>query len=195
MIIGILALQGDFEAHRRMSEKLGVKAIKVRESQDFERIDGLIIPGGESTTINRLLNRYKLTKSVKKFHKTGKPIFGTCAGMILLAKEIDNHKDQFSFGFMDITVQRNAYGRQIDSFEEDLVIPKLGKKPFRTVFIRAPKILKTGKNVESLAKHNGDHILVREKNILAGSFHPELTEDTRVYEYFLEMVKSRKVKP
>ncbi|MCK4335891.1 MAG: pyridoxal 5'-phosphate synthase glutaminase subunit PdxT [Candidatus Aenigmarchaeota archaeon] len=192
MILGILGLQGDFYAHKKMGEKLGIETIIVRSPEDFEKIDGLIIPGGESTTITKLLSRYNLIKSLKKFHKEGKPIFGTCAGMILLAKKIDNHPDQFSFGFIDISVKRNAYGRQIESFEEDVSIPIIGKNPFRTVFIRAPKISRMGKSVESLAKHNSDHILAREGNILVGSFHPELTEDTRIYEYFLEMVKRTK---
>ena len=192
MILGILGLQGDFYAHRKMAEKLGIETIIVRNTEDFEKIDGLVIPGGETTTITKLLFRYNLTKSLKKFHKEGKPIFGTCAGMVLLAKKIDNHPDQFSFGFMDISVKRNAYGRQIDSFEEDIPISVLGKKPFRTVFIRAPKISRMGKSVESLAKHNSDHILAREGNILVGSFHPELTEDVRIYDYFMEMVKRSK---
>jgi 5'-phosphate synthase pdxT subunit len=192
MILGILGLQGDFYAHQRMAEKLGIETIIVRGPEDFEKIDGLVIPGGESTTITRLLSRYNLIKPLRKFHKEGKPIFGTCTGMILLAKKIDNHPKQSSFNFIDIYVKRNAYGRQVDSFEEDVEIPTLGKKPFRGVFIRAPKISKIGKNVESLAKHNSDHILVREGNVLVGSFHPELTEDTRVYGYFLEMVKRAK---
>ena len=112
--------------------------------------------------------------------------------MILIAKKVETHPKQFTLGFIDINVERNAYGRQIDSFEEDVLIPSIGKKPFRTVFIRAPKILKKGKNVQSLAKHNSDHVLVREGNVLAGSFHPELTGDTRVYEYFLGMVRKQK---
>lgn len=189
MILGVLALQGDFEAHRRMIENIGAEAIKVREPSDFESIDGLVIPGGESTTILRLISRYKLARHIREFHSKGKPILGTCAGMILLSKGVENHPDQFTFGFIDISVERNAYGRQIDSFEEDLEIPTLGKKPFRGVFIRAPRISRMGKGVESLAKHNSDCILVREGNVLAGSFHPELTEDKRFYEYFLEMAK------
>ncbi len=192
MILGILGIQGDFYAHKSMAERLGIETVIVRNSEDFEKIDGLIIPGGESTTIMRLLSKYKLIRPLKKLHEKGKPIFGTCAGMIMLAKKIDNHSEQFSLGFIDISVKRNAYGRQIDSFEEDISIPVLGKKPFRGVFIRAPKISRIGKNVESLAKHNSDHILVKENNVLVGSFHPELTKDTRIYEYFLEMVKKAK---
>ena len=189
MILGILGLQGDFDLHRKMIEKLGVKSLIVRDAEDFERIDGLVIPGGESTTINRLLSKYNMIRPLKKFHREGKPIFGTCAGMIVLAKKINNHSDQFSLGLMDITVERNAYGRQIESFEEDLSIPLIGKRPFRTVFIRAPKISKIGQNVESLAKCRSDHILAREGNVLVSSFHPELTDDVRIHKYFLEMVK------
>ncbi|UCC91988.1 MAG: pyridoxal 5'-phosphate synthase glutaminase subunit PdxT [Candidatus Aenigmatarchaeota archaeon] len=192
MILGILGVQGDFYAHKKMAEKLGIETLIVRHPEDFGNIDGLIIPGGESTTITKLLFKHKLVEPLREFHREGKPIFGTCTGMILLAKKIDNHSDQFSLGFMDISVKRNAYGRQIDSFEDDIEIPLLGKKPFRTVFIRAPKISRIGKNVESLAKHGPDHILVKEGNVLAGSFHPELTEDTRIHEYFVKMVKRTK---
>ncbi|MCK5021200.1 MAG: pyridoxal 5'-phosphate synthase glutaminase subunit PdxT [Candidatus Peribacteraceae bacterium] len=189
MIIGILGLQGDFSAHKKILEKLGTETLIVRTAEDLEKCDGLIIPGGESTTMNRLLDRYKLKPAVRKFHKKGKPIFGTCAGMILISKKIESHPKQFSFNFIDIEVNRNAYGRQIDSFEEDIDIPFLGKKPYRLVFIRAPKISKLGKGVESLVKHNGDHIIVRQDNVLAGSFHPEMTADTRMHEYFLKMTK------
>ncbi len=192
MILGILGVQGDFHAHRKMAEKLGMETLIVRDPEDFKRIDGLIIPGGESTTITKLLSKHKLVEPLREFHREGRPIFGTCTGMILLAKKIDNHSDQFSLGFMDISVKRNAYGRQIDSFEDDVQIPKLGKKPFRAVFIRAPKISRMGKKVESLAKHGQDDILVKEGNVLAGSFHPELTEDTRIHDYFVKMVERTK---
>ena len=189
MIIGVLGLQGDFDAHKRMIEKLGVKTLVVRRPEDFKKIGGLIIPGGESTTITKLLFRYGLVGSVMEFHEKGKPIFGTCAGMIVLAKKIENHPKQFSFRFIDISVERNAYGRQIDSFEEDLSIAAIGKKPFRAVFIRAPKISKIGKNVKSLAKHGSEHVLARQGNVLICSFHPELTGDARIHRYFLEMTR------
>jgi 5'-phosphate synthase pdxT subunit len=189
MKIGILGLQGDFSAHKKMLEKLGSQAVLVRNDEDFRNIDGLIIPGGESTTMNRLLDRYNLKSAIRNFHKKGKPIFGTCAGMILLSKKISSHPDQFSFGFIDISVDRNAYGRQIDSFETDIKTDFLGKSPYRAVFIRAPKITKTWNGVESLVKHNGDHVLVKQNNILAGSFHPEMTNDTRIHKYFLNMVR------
>jgi 5'-phosphate synthase pdxT subunit len=191
LIIGVLGLQGDFEAHRKIIEKLGVKSIVVKNPSDLKAIDGLIIPGGESTTITKLLFRHDLVKPIIEFHASGKPIFGTCAGMILLSKNIESHPKQFRFGFIDISVARNAYGRQIDSFEEDITIPKLGKKPFRAVFIRAPKIAKLGKGVESLAKHGREHVLARQGNILVGSFHPELTEDTRIHRYFIEMTRKQ----
>ncbi len=195
MIIGILGLQGDFHAHQKMIERLGAKTLVVRTADDLKAVDGLIIPGGESTTITRLLFRYKLTGAIRKFHKTGKPIFGTCAGMIVLSKKIASHPGQFRFGFIDIAVARNAYGRQIDSFEDEISIPALGEKPFRAVFIRAPKIAEIGKKVESLAKHGGDHVLARQGSVLVCSFHPELTNDARVHEYFLEMIKKASQKP
>jgi len=187
MIIGVLGLQGDFDAHRKMVEKIGAECRIVRHPEDLKAIDGLIIPGGESTTITRLLLRSKLATALRRFHRSGKPIFGTCAGMILLAKRIVNHPDQFRFGFIDIAIERNAYGRQIDSFEEDVRIPSLGSQPFHAVFIRAPKISQIGRNVETLAKNGAGHVLVRQGNVLVCSFHPELTDDTRIHEYFLGM--------
>ncbi len=189
MIIGVLGLQGDFDAHKKAIEKLGAKCRVVRHPEDFERLDGLIIPGGESTTITKLIFRHKLVEPISKFYMSGKPIFGTCAGMIILASKIENHPKQFRFGFIDIAVARNAYGRQIDSFEEDVAIPKLGKKPFKAVFIRAPMIAKMGKNVQSLAKHRKEHVLARQGKILVCSFHPELTDDTRIHKYFLGMAR------
>lgn len=187
MRIGVLALQGDFSAHDRMLRDFGAETVRVRSPEDFSGIDGLVVPGGESTTMNRLLDRYGLKPAIKRLHKGGKPVFGTCAGMILLSRRIENHPRQFSFGFIDVSVDRNAYGRQKDSFETDITMPFLGEKPYRAVFIRAPKITGIGKEVESLAKHGGAHIIVRQKNVLACSFHPEMTEDTRIHEYFLEM--------
>lgn len=194
MIIGILGLQGDFYAHKRMVERLGVKTIVVKNSEDLEKIDGLIIPGGESTTMTRLLFRHKLIGPMRKFHRKGKPIFGTCAGMILLAKKIVSDPEQFRFGLIDIVVKRNAYGRQIDSFEDDIQIPSLGDKPFHAVFIRAPKIAEIGKKVELLAKHGTEHVLAKQGSVLVCSFHPELANDTRIHEYFLNMV-GKSLKP
>jgi 5'-phosphate synthase pdxT subunit len=190
MIIGVLGLQGDFDAHRRMIEKLGVKVMVVRTPEDVEKADGLIIPGGESTTITRLLFRYNLTGAIRRFYKKDKPIFGTCAGMIILAKKIMSHPKQFKFGFINIAVNRNAYGRQIDSFEEDINIPAIGSQPFHGVFIRAPRIAGIAKGVQPLAVHGCEPVMARQKNILVCSFHPELTNDTRVHEYFLKMAKS-----
>jgi 5'-phosphate synthase pdxT subunit len=195
MIIGVLGLQGDFDAHKKAIEKLGAKCRVVRHPEDFEKLDGLIIPGGESTTITKLLFRHQLIEPISKFYLQGKPIFGTCAGMIVLASKIENHPKQFRFGFIDISVSRNAYGRQIDSFEEDVRIPVLGRKPFKAVFIRAPMIAKLGKNVQSLAKYRKKHVLARQGKILVCSFHPELTEDARIHSYFLSMVKAAKNKP
>ncbi len=194
MFLGVLGLQGDFDAHKRMIEELGTKCVIVRRPEDFAKIDGLIIPGGESTTITRLLFRHDLVDAIATFHLRGRPIFGTCAGMILLAKKIENHPKQFRFGFINISVARNAYGRQIDSFEDDIAIPSLGRKPFRAIFIRAPMISRLGKNVVSLAKHKKEHVLAREGNVLVCSFHPELTADSRIHRYFLQMVKAAQKK-
>jgi 5'-phosphate synthase pdxT subunit len=195
MIIGVLGLQGDFHAHQRMLERLGAKAMVVRNAGDLLKIDGLIIPGGESTAMTRLLLRHKLVGPIRKFYGQGKPIFGTCAGMILLAKKIVNHPEQFRFGFIDIAIERNAYGRQIDSFEEDIAVPSLGERPFHAVFIRAPKISEIGEKVEPIASHGSEHVLARQGNVLVCSFHPELTNDARIHEYFLEMTRKTAQKP
>jgi 5'-phosphate synthase pdxT subunit len=194
MLIGVLGLQGDFDAHRKVMEKLGAKTIVVRRPEDLAKSDGLIIPGGESTAITKLLFRHGLVDAIASFHLKGGPIFGTCAGMIVLAKNIESHPKQFRFGFIDISVNRNAYGRQIDSFEEDIAIPPLGRKPFRAVFIRAPMITKLGRNVISLAQHKKEHVFAREGSVLVCSFHPELTGDARIHRYFLKMAKAIKNK-
>jgi 5'-phosphate synthase pdxT subunit len=190
--IGVLALQGAFTEHIKMLENLGVKAFEVRLPKDIEGIDGLIIPGGESTTIGKLAVRYKLVDPIKALAKAGKPIWGTCAGMILLAKEIG--RKQPLIGIMDIVVRRNAFGRQIDSFEVDIPISSLekiskGKKPFRAIFIRAPLIEKVGPEVEVLARlEDGTIVAARQNNLLVTAFHPELTDDARFHRYFLDMV-------
>jgi 5'-phosphate synthase pdxT subunit len=191
--IGVLALQGAFTEHIKMLENLGVKAFEVRLPKDIEGIDGLIIPGGESTTIGKLAVRYKLVDPIKALAKAGKPIWGTCAGMILLAKEIG--RKQPLIGIMDIVVRRNAFGRQIDSFEVDIPIPSLekvskgSKKPFRAIFIRAPLIEKVGPEVEVLARlEDGTIVAARQNNLLVTAFHPELTDDARFHRYFLDMV-------
>ncbi len=184
--VGVLALQGDFEKHIQMLDRLGVPAIQVREKSQLDEIDGLIIPGGESTTIGKLLVRYGMMEPLKTFAKDGKPLFGTCAGAILLAKEIEG-STQDRIGVLDIAVKRNAYGRQIESFEADIFIPKIGELPVRGVFIRAPIITHVEDGVELLARFGDNPVLVKQGKILAATFHPELTNDTRIHAFFLSL--------
>jgi len=185
--VGVLALQGDFLEHVAVLRKQGVEALEVRNLKELEQVDALIIPGGESTTIARLLDVYKLREPVQKLAQQGKPIWGTCAGMILLAKEITEDRPQ-PLGLMDITVTRNAFGRQVDSFEADLPVDGLGSEPFRAVFIRAPVVRRVGKSVKVLAQlPDGRPVAVRQGNLLATAFHPELTSDPRFHHYFLSM--------
>ncbi len=184
--VGVLALQGDFEKHIQMLDRLGVPAVEVREKSQLDEIDGLIIPGGESTTIGKLLVRYGMLEPLQTFARGGKPIYGTCAGAILLAKEIEgSHQDRI--GVLDITVRRNAYGRQIESFEADIFIPRIGELPVRGVFIRAPVIKHVADGVEVLSRFGDDPVLVKQGNLLASTFHPELTNDTRIHAFFLSL--------
>ena len=191
--IGVLALQGDFDAHRRALNILGVKNTDIRKSEQLEDIDGLIIPGGESTTLIKLLHAFDMVDPIREFYKNGNGIFGTCAGSILLAKEIEN-SDQFRFGFIDITVVRNGYGRQVDSFEDDLNVNEFGKEPVHAVFIRAPRITRCGAGVTTLAAAGGSSLIAKEKNILVTTFHPELTDDTRIHRYFVDTCVKESVK-
>jgi 5'-phosphate synthase pdxT subunit len=189
MKIGVLALQGDFDAHRRRLEELGAEVVLVRKPEQLDDIDGLVIPGGESTTFLKLLGEQGLRK-LKDFVRT-KPAFGTCAGAIMLAKEVENPR-QTGLGVLDMTIRRNAYGRQIDSFiESSPVAPELdqGQGPLEMVFIRAPRIEKVGPGVEVLARHGADPVLVREGRTLAATFHPEISDDPRVHAYFLDLVR------
>lgn len=190
--MGVLALQGDFREHLRALSRLGVEGVKVREPEELERVDGLILPGGESTTISILLRRSGLDRALIRRAREGLPIYGTCAGLIVLARKILDDGDgrlAEPLGLLDITVRRNAYGRQVDSFEEELEIKEIGR--FNAVFIRAPIIEELGPEVEVLA-YQGEHpAMVREQNVLASSFHPELTDDLRVHRYFLEMIEGR----
>jgi 5'-phosphate synthase pdxT subunit len=191
MKIGVLALQGDFDAHRRRLEELGADVVLVRKAEQLGEVDGLVIPGGESTTFLKLLDEDFLQKLKDFVH--AKPTFGTCAGCIMLAKEVE--PKQAGLGAMDITVRRNAYGRQIDSFIEPTpVAPELegGNGPLEMVFIRAPKIEKLGAGVEVLARHGNDPVLVRQGRTMAATFHPELSEDSRVHAYFLRLVRNGK---
>jgi pyridoxal 5'-phosphate synthase pdxT subunit len=175
--IGVLALQGNFREHVAMLRRLGAEVIEVRLPEQLDGLDGLVVPGGESTTFMRLMRLYGLDEALRSF---AAPVFGTCAGMIVLDR---NHLD-----LVDLEVARNAYGRQTSSFEADLALAG-EEEPLRGVFIRAPRVLDAGPEVEVLAAHDGDPVLARQGRFLVASFHPELTDDTRVHERFLELVK------
>ncbi|GIV16370.1 MAG: pyridoxal 5'-phosphate synthase subunit PdxT [Armatimonadota bacterium] len=187
LTIGVLALQGDFEAHLRMLQRCGVQAQEVRTVQQLQEVDGLIIPGGESTTIIKLMQRYGLDEILRQRAQQGMPVYGTCAGLIVMARDIEGYPQQPRLGLLDVAVARNAFGRQVDSFEIDLPVPKLGEPPLRAVFIRAPYITRAGENVEVLASLDGKIVLVQQGNLLGGAFHPELTDDLRLHEYFVQM--------
>ena len=188
--IGVLAMQGAFVEHISALRQLGAEAVPVRRVDELEGICGLVIPGGESTTICKLMREYSLIEEVGKLIAKGLPVLGTCAGMILLAKEILG-PNEHSLKAMNIKVRRNAFGRQVDSFEADLDIPALGQPPFRAVFIRAPWIEGVGEGVEILASlPDGTPVAAREGNLVATAFHPELTPDLRLHEYFLSLVDS-----
>jgi 5'-phosphate synthase pdxT subunit len=187
MKIGILALQGAVREHRDLLHRLGVATVDVQSTQDLYEISGLILPGGESTTVGKLLVRYELLKPIAEAGRTGLPIFGTCTGLILLSRHISN-SSQYRLGLMDTYVERNAFGRQLASFEADMPIPVLGSKPYHTIFIRAPYIKQAEKSVTALLTHEGKILFAQQGNLLAAAFHPELTSDTRVHEYFLRMV-------
>jgi 5'-phosphate synthase pdxT subunit len=186
MKIGVLAIQGDYEAHKVRLEELGAKVILVKKPAQLDKIDGIVIPGGESSTFLNFLAEQGFLEKLRDFVST-KPTFGTCAGAILLARQVEN-PTQLSLDAMDIRVRRNAYGRQIDSSIRE-ARTKLGDKPLEMVFIRAPRIMSTGKGVEVLAKADGDPVLVRQGKIMAATFHPELSDDTRVHQEFIDMVK------
>ena len=189
MKIGVLALQGDVREHKRVLSKLGAEPVEVKLPQDLDEIDALIIPGGESTTIGMLMRKYKLDAEIMQKNKEGMPIYGTCAGAILLAKEIIGSK-QLKLGLVDISVKRNNYGRQIDSFEADLSIKDIGD--FKGVFIRAPIIKSSYNGAEILAEYKNNPVMMRQDNILITTFHPELTNDTRIHKYFLDMAAEYK---
>jgi pyridoxal 5'-phosphate synthase pdxT subunit len=177
MRIGILAVQGDFREHAAMLRRLGADVVEVRKPEQLEDLDGLVIPGGESTAIMRLIRIYGLEDALRRF---ARPVFGTCAGMIVLGRD--------QLGLVDVAVRRNAYGRQVASFETDLELAG-EDEPLRGVFIRAPRVADVGSGVEVLAEHEGEPVLLREGRFLVASFHPELTEDSRVHERFLELVR------
>jgi len=184
--VGVLALQGAFIEHEKMLQQVGARAVEVRLPRHLDGLDALIIPGGESTTIGKLAVDFGLLEPLREFARH-KPVWGTCAGMILLARDIG--RDQPLLGLMDITVSRNAFGRQVDSFETDLHVPALGPEPFHAVFIRAPLVTRVGEGVEVLARlEDGGIVAARQGHWLATAFHPELTGDSRFHRYFLQEV-------
>jgi 5'-phosphate synthase pdxT subunit len=178
--IGVLAVQGDFAAHRSMLRQLGGEASEVRAAEDFDGLDGLVIPGGESTTIAMGIDSAGLERPIRDHHAAGRPILGTCAGMILC--------DDAHLGLVDATARRNAWGRQLQSFETDLAFEGLGEEPLRAVFIRAPWVERHDPGVEVLAEFEGHPVAIRDRSVLACAFHPELTDDLRVHALFMAMV-------
>jgi pyridoxal 5'-phosphate synthase pdxT subunit len=190
--VGVLALQGAVREHVRSIEESGAEAVVIKSKEQLREVDGLILPGGESTTMRRLIDKYDFMDDLKQFAADGKPMFGTCAGLILLAKNLVGY-DAPHIGTMDVKVERNSFGRQRESFEADLAIKDVAED-FNAVFIRAPHIVDAGENVEVLAKHNGRIVAAREGQYLGCSFHPELTDDHRLTAYFIEMVKNAKNK-
>ena len=187
MEVGVLAIQGDFAEHIAVLGKLGVKAREVRLPEQLASLDALIIPGGESTTLSRLMTIYNLREPLQQMAAEGRAIWGTCAGMIMLSREI-TEQDPIPLDIMDIGVQRNAFGRQVDSFEQSLSVAALGDDPFHAIFIRAPVIIRVGEGVDVLSALDADRpVAVKQGRLLATSFHPELTNDYRFHRYFLDL--------
>jgi 5'-phosphate synthase pdxT subunit len=188
--IGVLALQGDFDRHAKALARCGVQAIEVRKPAELADVDGLIMPGGESTTLLKLMDAWGFVPALEKFHAEGRPIFGTCAGLILLARDVENPR-QFSLGFIDVGVERNAYGRQRESFEaHGSATLDRGPTPIEMVFIRAPRIRRVGAGVETLATCRDEPVMARQGGVLVATFHPELTDDPTVHQYFCDMVRA-----
>lgn len=194
-LIGVLALQGDFREHRQVIETLGGATREVRHLADLQGVDGLIIPGGESTTIGKLMVEYDLVTAIRSLSQAGKPIYGTCAGLITMARGTVEGHQQPLLELMDIIARRNAFGRQVHSFEVQLSAPALGAEPLPAVFIRGPWIESAGPDVQILAEYLGHGVAAVQDNLLVTAFHPELTGDTRVHEYFLQMVQRRAARP
>ena len=190
-LIGVLALQGDVDEHIAAMRRAGADAIPVKTQTDLDRVDGLIIPGGESTTVMKLLNRFGLDAPIQSRARDGMPVWGTCMGMIVAAHDVAG-MTQPTLDLLDITVRRNAFGRQNDSAEIELPIAVLGDRPFPAIFIRAPWIERVGPSVELLAERDGHGVMVRQGNLLGTSFHPELTNDPRVHAFFLKIVEEAK---
>ncbi len=181
MKIGVLALQGDFREHLDALAAIGIEGVDVRLPKDVEQVDGLVLPGGESTTMRRLIDRWGLRQPILDLAASGAPLFGTCAGMIVLSRHIDGGEDPV-LPLLDVSVRRNAFGRQLDSFETELVVPVLGDRPVHAVFIRAPVIADLGPDVDVLARlDDGRVVAVRERNVIATAFHPELAGETRFH--------------
>jgi len=188
MSIGVLALQGDFDLHRKALDRLGIESVEVRLPRQLDEVGGLIMPGGESTTLLKLLDEWEFVPALEKFHAAGKPIMGTCAGLILLARDVES-PTQPSLGMIDITAVRNAYGRQKESFETEGEAD-LGEGPrsIKMVFIRAPRISRVGSGVAALARHKGEIVMARQGTVVVAAFHPELTDDPTVHRFFATMV-------
>ncbi|SEG63085.1 pyridoxal 5'-phosphate synthase glutaminase subunit PdxT [Paenibacillus sp. UNC499MF] len=187
MKVGVLALQGAVAEHIRLIEAVGGEGVVVKRAEQLAELDGLIIPGGESTTIGRLMRRYGFIEAIQDFSNQGKAVFGTCAGLIVIADKIAG-QEEAHLGLMDMTVQRNAFGRQRESFETDLPVKGIDK-PVRAVFIRAPLIEHVGNGVDVLSEYNGQIVAARQGHLLAASFHPELTDDSSMHAYFLDMIR------
>lgn len=190
MRVGVLALQGAVSEHIQSLENAGVEGVAVKHSEDLNEVDGLIIPGGESTTIGKLMRKYNFIEAIREFSGQGKPVFGTCAGLIVMAKEIEGGEEAH-LGLMDIKVSRNAFGRQRESFETDLTVKGLDN-PLRAVFIRAPLITAVGSEVEVLSTYKDEIVTARQGHLLVSSFHPELTDDYSLHTYFVQMIKQAK---
>ena len=189
LTVGVVAVQGDFAEHIALLNQLNVTTREVRLPRDLEGLDALIIPGGESTTLRHLFDLYDLTEPITSLASSGVPTWGTCAGMIMMASELEDHRPQ-PLGLMDVTVSRNAYGRQVDSFQTEIVFPNIGDEPFHAVFIRAPAATRIGPDVEILGTlSDGTPIALRQGNLLVTSFHPELTRDTRFHQFFLSLLE------
>lgn len=189
MKIGVLALQGAVAEHLKSISSAGAEGIAIKHIEHLSEVAGLIIPGGESTTIGKLMRKYGFIEAIREFSEQGKPIFGTCAGLIVLAKDIEGSEEPH-LGLMNISVSRNAFGRQRESFETDLDIKGI-EQPVRAVFIRAPLISQVGEGVEVLSEYQDEIVTAREGHLLASSFHPELTDDYRLHQYFVDMVKQQ----
>ena len=193
MRIGVLALQGAVREHIQMIERCGARGVGIKRPSGLSDVNGLIIPGGESTAIGKLIDEYGFAGPIKEMAARGVPIYGTCAGLILVAKRVKGRHGTI-LGLADVTVERNAFGRQVDSFEREIALSGIEEeeRPFRAVFIRAPVIEETGPGVQAMARLEEGVVLARDGNVLLGAFHPELTDDVRLHRYFLEMVRSWK---